>query len=512
MLRSLIVYAICVPLAVVVGYLLTDPLQQQSILFAAILVAVLVFPLLMKWHYPLLIFSISLPATLFFLPGRPSLFVTMVAVSLTVSIVERILNRNQHFLPASSVRWPLFALLAIVVITAKLTGGFGLRSMGSDVYGGKKYFILIIGILSFFAVTARPIPRKQANLYVTLYFAGGVFSLISDLYPFFPEQLRFIFLVIAPSSNGMSEYGHEWELGVTRLSGFAATAGSILYWMAARHGIRENLVTGKLWRPLVMGTMFILIFLGGFRSAIIGVVIVFGLLFYLEKMHKTGVMLAVVLAGLMGAALLVPLAPHLPYTFQRALAFLPLNISPQARIDAEGSTQWRLDMWSALLPQVPKYLLLGKGYAFTAETFNESMGYDAMFHTTIDASQDPLALSSDFHSGPLSVVISFGIWGVLAWLWYWAAGFWVMWRNYRYGDPELAHINQFFFTIFIGKCFGFLFIFGAIVDDVGGFATLIGLSIALNHGVMGPRPQPRVSPSYGPNPRVPFPAQPALQR
>jgi len=510
MLRSLIVYAICVPLAIVVGYLLTDPLDKQSIYFVGVLVAVLIFPLLIKWHYPLLIFSYAFPATLFFLPGRPSLFLAMVAASLTISVVERILNRNQPFLPASAVRWPLLALLGIVFLTAKLTGGFGLRSFGSEVYGGKKYVYLIVGILSFFAVTARPIPKKSANLYITLYFISGIFNALSDLYPFVPSLLRFIYLIFPPSSNSMG-LDNEWQLGVTRMLGIAMAAGAIFFWMVARHGLRDNILTGKLWRPLVLGLMFILIFLGGFRSSIIGLVLVLGLIFYFEKMHRSGFMLVVVMGGIMGAALLVPLAPRLPYTFQRALAFLPLDISTQARMDAEGSTQWRLDMWQALLPQVPQYLLLGKGYAFSAETFNESMGADAMFHNNaIDASQDPLALASDFHSGPLSVVITFGLWGVLAWLWFWAAGGWVVWRNFRYGDPALRHINLFLFASFIAKCFSFLFIFGGIVEDVGAFGMIFGLSIALNHGVMRPRPAPRVNPALA-NRGLAFPARPALQ-
>jgi hypothetical protein len=120
-------------------------------------------------------------------------------------------------------------------------------------------------------------------------------------------------------------------------------------------------------------------------------------------------------------------------------------------------------------------------------------------------------LSSDFHSGPLSVVIPFGIWAVLAWLWFWAAGFWVVWRNYRYGDAELRHINIFFFAFFICKILVFLFIFGAFPEDVGNFGALIGLSIAFNHGVMGPRPIPKANPAFT-RPRMDFPARPALQR
>ena len=509
--RSLIVYAICVPLAVFVGYTLTNPLDYQSLGFIGVLTAILVFPLLMKWHYPLLIFSWSCPMILFFLPGHPNLFLPMVVASLTISVVERILNREQPFVPAASVRWPLLALLVVVSFTAELTGGFGFRSLGSDVYGGKKYATLFIGILSFFAITARSIPKEKANLYILLYCAGSFFNFISDLYPLIPSPLRFIYLFFPISDNSMDEWGNfELNLGVTRLSGIAGTGGAIFFWLLARYGIRDLFLTGKLWRPALFILAFTLSFLGGFRSAIIGALLVFGLIFILEKMHRSILMLPIILIGLMGSVALVPLASHLPYTFQRALAFLPLKIDPEARLDAQGSTQWRLDIWQALLPEVPKYLLLGKGYAFSAEVFNESMGRNATFQKNIDAAQNPLALSSDFHSGPLSVVISFGLWGVLAWLWYWVAGFRVVWRNYHYGDPAIRHLNLFLFAMFVCKCVGFLFIFGNLVEDVGSFAGVIGLSLALNHGIT--RPPPRQTNPAIANPRFSLPAQPAFQR
>jgi O-antigen ligase len=228
-----------------------------------------------------------------------------------------------------------------------------------------------------------------------------------------------------------------------------------------------------------------LIFLGGYRSSIVAALIILGMIFWMEKMYRTGAMVAMVMVTILGGALLVPLASHLPYTFQRALAFLPLDINPEARMDAEASTDWRLAIWKALLPQIPKHLLLGRGYSFSAETFSDSMGADATFKNSIDASQNALALSSDFHNGPISVVLSFGIWGVWIWLWFWAAGFYVVWRNYHYGDPAIRHINLFLFASFISKVFAFLFIFGDIVGDTGAFAGVVGLSIALNHGVMG---------------------------
>lgn len=517
LLRSLIVYAICIPLAIIVGYSVTsisNYRDYQSIALVALLAGVLIFPLLMKWHYQLLILSWSLPLVVFFLPGHPALFIPMVATSLTISVVDRILNREKRFVTPAGVQWPLLALLAVVLLTAKLTGGFGLKSMGSDVYGGKKYIFLMIGICAFFAVIARPIPKKHANFFIALYLLGGVFRVISDFGAVMPAGLNYIYLLFPMTDLGADKMGNvELEFGRTRLAGSACAGTAVFFWLLARYGVRDLLLTGKFWRPMLFVISFVLIFLGGFRSAIIGAVILFGIVFWMEKLHRSGLMLVVVLAGMMGATLIVPMAPHLPYTFQRALAFLPLDIDPQVRMDAEGSTDWRLAMWQALLPQVPKYLLLGKGYAFSAETFNESMGHDAMFQNNIDASQDALALSSDFHNGPLSIVIPFGIWGVLAWLWFWAAGFRVLWRNYRFGDPALRHINLFLFASFVMKCFGFLFLAGSLVDGAADFGAVFGLSLALNHGISGPKKElePKVVPATD-RPPLALPAQPAFQR
>ena len=70
-LRSLIIYAVCVPLAVIVGYKLTDPLDFTTFAYAGILGMLLAIPLLLRWHYPLLLFSLNASMYMFFLKGRP---------------------------------------------------------------------------------------------------------------------------------------------------------------------------------------------------------------------------------------------------------------------------------------------------------------------------------------------------------------------------------------------------------------------------------------------------------
>jgi hypothetical protein len=216
----------------------------------------------------------------------------------------------------------------------------------------------------------------------------------------------------------------------------------------------------------------------------------FAFQFYLEGLHRTKLLPLLGAAAILGLALLAPVASHLPYTFQRSLAFLPLNIDPVARADAQGSLDWRIAMWKALWPEVPQYLLLGKGYAFDKLEYAE-MGRDTAFKS-FDAGSQGLALSGDYHNGPLSLLLPFGIWGALGFIWFLGAGIRVLYRNYKYGNPALKTINTLLFATFLTRVVFFFAIFGAVESDMLQFAGWLGLSVALNGGVCSPATQHNV--------------------
>src|ERR1019366_7121502 len=105
---------------------------------------------------------------------------------------------------------------------------------------------------------------------------------------------------------------------------------------------------------------------GGFRSAFLVMVMLFGLLFYLERLHRTRWLLPVIFGLLGGGGLVVLFAPHMPYSVQRSLAVVPfIPIDPLARIDAEASTEWRIQMWRDVALEIPQFLIVGKCYAFS---------------------------------------------------------------------------------------------------------------------------------------------------
>src|SRR6202051_4367682 len=94
----LITYAVCIPMAILVGYLLTDPLNYGTLGLFALIALVLLSPLVIKWHYPLLVFGLSSPIYCFFLKGNPPLAQVVVMLSLGIAIIDRTINSEKRFI------------------------------------------------------------------------------------------------------------------------------------------------------------------------------------------------------------------------------------------------------------------------------------------------------------------------------------------------------------------------------------------------------------------------------
>jgi hypothetical protein len=362
----------------------------------------------------------------------------------------------------------------------------GLHAFGSETSGGRRYIYLLCGIMVYFALSTRRIPPERAGLFVGLFFLSGLLACISDLWQVLPGPLKYIYLFFPARATTLSEGSLVKSF---RLDGAVPVAVAVFSYLQATYGIRGIFRSGKSWRWLLLVLAFGYAMFGGFRSGIIGITLPFVVQFFIEGLHRTKLLFIFAVAGILGTAALVPLAPHLPYTVQRALTFLPLNIDVGVRRDADASANWRFDMWKALLPQVPQHLLLGKGYSISRRDIDMLTGTDAAVNKTF-AENDYFALSGTYHSGPFSVVMTFGIWGVITIIWFWIASIWVLYRNYRYGDPALRTVNTFLFSLFMVRVLLFLLLAGDFGSDMLYFGGWIGLSVALNGGVCHPAPAP----------------------
>jgi hypothetical protein len=487
--RSLLIYGLTLPLAVFLGWMLAaqDPMNYSTVGVVVVVLSVLAFPLLLRWHHAWLIATWNCTAMLFFVPGRPAVWMGLAAASLTISILQYTLNRRMKFLSAPTVAWPLLFLTAVILLTARLTGGIGFRVLGGDTYGGRRYFIVLAAVMGFFALINRRIPPRRAGFYVALFFLGGATMMIANLPGLISPSFNFLFVVfpvasLDPFLNQNSVVG---PAGVPRMIGLSTMGGAVYCAMLACYGLRGVLDTTKPWR-FGMFCFFVLAGLAsGFRTGLVLFVMTFALLFYLERLHHTRLLLPMMLGGLVVGGLLTLFAPRLPYTIQRSLAVLPfIQVDPVVRMDTESSNQWRLNMWREVIPEIPQHLLVGKGYSINADELAQ------LGRKTTATSE----LAGDYHNGPLSVILPFGLFGAIAFLWLMVAGLRALYQNYQFGDPAYQIINRFLFAYFVVKVVFFFTVFGSLHADIPMFLGLLGLSISLNGGVAKPAvvPQPKV--------------------
>jgi O-antigen ligase len=196
------------------------------------------------------------------------------------------------------------------------------------------------------------------------------------------------------------------------------------------------------------------------------------------------------------AAFLAAFSAKLPWTVQRTLSFLPVKVDYVVASDAEGSTRWRIEMWKDVLPEIPKHPITGRGYSLDSDEL-WWISTARYLKKTYDSTGS--AAASDFHSGPLSVIIPFGIIGSAAFLWFIFAAVRYLYGNYRKGNPGLKTVNTVLLTVFIAHTLSFFFIFGSLYSDLCMFTGLLGLSVSLNGRVEGkPEPAAEVDPAFAP--------------
>lgn len=476
--RNHLIFGLCLPLAVLLGYVLAEPFESTSLTVFLIIAAVLIVPVLMRWYHPLLILSWNMTLYVAYLPGSPQFWAVMSFMGLFFAVLNRSVNPEFRFAHVPAITLPLLALMLVVIVTAMASGGIGFRVLGSQTVGGSNYFYLVAAAAGYFALSSRAIRQHRVILCLAMFFLPGVTAIIGRLAQAAGPGASFLFPFFPPDTDPNAlELVQSFELGTTRVNGMMVMGIAIFSWVLARHGIAGVFSFTRPWRMAILLAAVIFGTFGGFRSAVVLMATTFLILFTLEKLWWTRIFLILVLGLTLGGALLVGFADKLPLAVQRSLSFLPLEIDPMTRESAEGSTQWRVDMWKAMLPQVPQYFFRGKGYNVSGDELFKSQ--ESMFRG-LEAQWASAAMVGDYHNGPLSVLIPFGIWGFIAFVWLLAAGARFLYTNFRDGAPGLRRINAYLLALFVARILFFVFVFGTLRADLYHFMGILGLSVALN--------------------------------
>jgi len=476
--RAQLVYALCLPVAVLMGYFLASPTDSSSIAIVVAIFSLLMVPVLMKYYHPLLVVSWNASVTPYFLPGSPYLWMLMAFVGFGFAAVNRFTNPNARLVEVKWINRSLALLLLVVVGTAMLRGGIGVRAMGSSSYGGKNYIFVVAAILGYFAFISQRIAIHRAKFYAAAFFLSALTALIPNLVFLGGPGLYFLYFLF-PAALAVEQAVASYSPGAEfmRITGLTLSSMGLFCWLLASYGLRGIFDWSKPWRLVLLAIAFAACLFTGFRSILLLFLMVGCIQFYLEGLHRTRVLAVVFVTLIVGAIVALPNADKLPPVMQRSLSFLPLEISPTIRQDVAGSTDWRWRMWQDLIHEVPRYLLLGKGYAINPGELefaqeNVRRGYTPSYNEAM--------IAGNYHSGPLTLVIPFGIWGLLAFVAFLACGWRYLLHQYRHGLPELKNINRLILTLFTARVLLFFLIYGSFTFDLFAFTGLIGFGVSLN--------------------------------
>jgi hypothetical protein len=479
--RILIAYAVAIPLALVLGYWVATP-DLASVAAVGFVFFCLALPLVIRWHHALLIVCWNSAFILGFMPGQPRLWLVLSLLSFGLAAVNHV-SGLKRVLRAPELTKPILFLFAVIMVTAWARGGVGARVLGGSGYGGRGYIYLLGAIIGYFAMAAQPIPVSKSEQMTKWFFLSGITFGLSNLAyalgPAFYVLYNFVSVDFA-----MSQAAGDWGLAVERFNGLGPVATGLLCFVLARWGIRQTFDWHKPWRLLLLTAAIVAGLFSGFRSVIgfLGVLLL--VQFVVEGLWKTYFFPLFCVLGVLCLTPILLFANKMPPAVQRSLAIflivLPVDINPDVRMETENSSQWRHDLWAEVYPEVPRYLLLGKGYSIdpvdlylTEEA--ERAGILSNYETSI--------VAGDYHNGPLSVLMPFGMFGAIAVLWLLGAGIKVLYCNFRYGDARLRHVNLTLLAFFLTQCAFFFFVFGAISAQLSVFLGVLGFSVSLNAGV-----------------------------
>jgi hypothetical protein len=471
--RAQLIYALCLPLAVLMGYLLADPQDITSIVMVGLVLGAMSIPAFMKWYHPWMVFAVNAAMYFMFLPGGPPLWMLLAGIGFLIAILNRFTNQEAKFATVPSLVMPLLFLLAVILVTALFRGGFGLRMLGSSQYGGKYYIFAVVGILGYFVLTSRRIPANRAGLYAGIFFLSGLTGLVPALASNTGANfLWYVFPQGAPTfDNPMFT-----DNAIKRPSGLTYVSTALLCFVLARCGIRGVLDMTKPWRlALFLASILAGIFCG-FRSAVLLLIFTLAFQFYFEGLCRLRNLAIVAGILLVVGAALIPNVQKLPFSVQRSLSFLPLPVNPVVRMDVDYSSDWRWRMWQDILPNLPKYLLLGKGYGFDPDEQYRDFAHMNSFEEDFSGA----ILAGEYHNGPLSILVSFGVAGVVGFLWFVVASVKYLYRAMRYGDPALRTVNTLLLAFFAARVMQFFLVYGSFPYDIAALGGLVGFAVSLN--------------------------------
>ena len=390
------------------------------------------------------------------LPGDATLHL-MTMLGFVVLIAVKVAISNMRALPVSRTRKACIALLCIIVLTASFRG-WGLKILDSAYWGGMQYVSLIAALLFYIFSGHVTISWRQMNRTLIAFFLLALLPAIALLIVHYIPHGDLIRKVIMIGGDELNTLGSQLESpDVTRWGYMQYPA----IWM----GVLAIVIYDRKLKvsPVVIfisALSFLMLGLSGHRTVVVllGVTMCVYVTIRRHSVRLSQYLRLLSILILMIAVIYL-FVEYLPLAFQRAFAWLPgIHVSYLAGLDANSTSEWRIELWKQLVQMIPDYLWMGRGMAFSVSDYNAA----SVLASDRNTMYSVFVAVHLYHNGPLWFLIDLGLAGFIA-----GAGFMVG-GIVHYGR-KIKTITEgswwkslyiVFYSFFVGYCVFFFVVIG----------------------------------------------------
>jgi hypothetical protein len=353
------------------------------------------------------------------IPGSPTSLLLAQALVLGFSTLLFLMRKLPFRLAWTELEtWIL--VLTIFIGQVYMRNPVGVNIFGGDTVGGRGYALYGIALGCTLLFCGLRVPSTDLKWVLRLTILGG---LVNTAVSILGNLIPSVGYITGAAYTDTSDADYDDQVVDTKAAtriGFLGTVGiNLSLWISAYISPLRACLK-PLWAILILATV-VAAAMSGFRNTIVNV----GLFLCLGVAYRsgfTGVLLSI-LAGIGGLALLavVNTMHPLPPNIQRSLTFLPGTWEERYKLDAEGSSDWRFEIWreALLTDRWIHNKWLGDGLGFSAAELAAQMNTREGARAGISglgAHRDTILSNGDYHSGPVSTIRVIGYVGLFFFL------------------------------------------------------------------------------------------------
>jgi hypothetical protein len=298
----------------------------------------------------------------------------------------------------------------------------GFWAMQTSMVGGRPYFEIALAFGAFVVLSRIQISEFIAKIFPLFFlipaWSVAVLDLIGRLVPQAAYPLSMLYSGVG-SGGVTSALQEEAQLGETRMTGMLGAGLGLVLALCAKYNPITLISPLYPMRIVMLVVAFGAIFLSGFRSALLFALVAFCVSALLRgRLKDLWVAGAVILIMLVALISLQGSVLELPKTMQRALSWLPGDWDQAALADAQGSSQWRFEMWEWAWndDRILRDKTWGQGFGLSIDDMNliasSLMAGEGGGSRLGGSDRENFMITGSFHSGPLSTIKYIGVVGL----------------------------------------------------------------------------------------------------